>query len=84
MICKTTCRWGCNVVLMAVLLGGGQGCNPASTTGGVAPATSKPNKPPDNKDQPGKQPKPDVGRINPFGASPVRALRMIPKLQVAA
>jgi hypothetical protein len=84
MIRKTTWRWGCRIVLIAVLLGGGLGCNPAGTTGRVTPATTKPNKQPDNKDQPGKQPKPDVGRINPFGASPVRALRMIPTLELAA
>jgi hypothetical protein len=80
----TITRWGCKIVLAAMLLGCGLGCNPAGTTGGVVPATSKPNQQPDNKDKPGKQPKPDVGRSNPFGASPVRALRMIPAFKLAA
>jgi hypothetical protein len=76
--------WGCEIVLAAVLLGGGLGCNPAGTTAGGTPATTKPNKQPDNKVQPDKQPKPDVGRSNPFRDSPVRALKIVSPLQLAA
>jgi hypothetical protein len=75
-------RWGWRIVLAAMLLYCGVGCQPAGT-GSAVPTTSKPNKQPD-KDQPGKQPKPDVGRSNPLRDSPVRALRTISPRLLAA
>jgi hypothetical protein len=80
----TICRWGFAVTVAGVLLGCGTSCQPAGTTGGAAPSTSKSNKPPDDKGHPGKQPKPDVGRAHPFGASPVRAMRSTSPLTLAA
>jgi hypothetical protein len=49
--------------LTAVLIGSALGCHPASDSAntGSTPSTSKPDKQPDNKDKPAKQPKPDVG-----------------------
>ncbi len=54
-------RWGGAVCLAAVLLGFGLGCHPADNSAGTGstPATSKPDKQPENKDKPAKQPPPD-------------------------
>ncbi|HEY7157941.1 MAG TPA: hypothetical protein VH575_28545 [Gemmataceae bacterium] len=56
-------RWGYAVCLTAVLIGSALGCHPAgdSANTGSTPSTSKPDKQPDNKDKPAKQPKPEVG-----------------------
>jgi hypothetical protein len=48
------------ICLTAMLIGSAPGCQPAPSTGS-APTTTKPDKQPDNKDKPGKPPKPDVG-----------------------
>ena len=64
---RTFWGWGCAIVLGGVLLGCGLGCNPAATTGNVAPTTPRQDKQPEKKEQPRDQPKPDVGRANPVG-----------------
>jgi hypothetical protein len=74
MKCKQTIgRLGCVVTLAGMLIGCALGCQPASSGTGVVPVSTKPNKQPENKDQPGKQPKPDVGRLHPFGPPFARA-----------
>ena len=53
-------HWGWTICLTAVLLGFAPGCQPTPGPGS-APTTPKPDKQPDNKDNPAKQPKPDPG-----------------------
>lgn len=74
MIRKATIwRWGWEMCVVAALIGSGIGCHPSGTSTGLVPVTTKPVKEQENKDQPGKQPKPDVGSLHPYGAAPVRA-----------
>ncbi len=74
MKCKQTLgRLSCVVSLAGMLFGCALGCQPTPSSSGVGPVTTKPAKQPENKDQPGKQPKPDVGRAHPYGPPFARA-----------
>ncbi len=67
-------RWGWHLGLFVVLCGCGLGCHPGTSDTGAVPATSKPNKQPD-QDHPGKLPKPDVGSLpRPYGPPFARVL----------
>jgi hypothetical protein len=72
---ETFGRWVCKVCFTGVLIGG-LGCQPSGTSTGLVPVTTKPAKQQENKDQPGKQPKPDVGKSpHPFGPTFIRTVR---------